>query len=107
MARLVQDSTNPTNAEHLTAIILCRDEFLGTLMLNGANKEKFGALKTDLSNQYCFGNDLYPKSPDQCLSFLNSCTDVQARSPRNPTPTVPTPVKQKDLALVFAQGADK
>ena len=36
---LVQDATNPTNGEHLAAIKLCCDKFLGTLMLNGTNEE--------------------------------------------------------------------
>jgi hypothetical protein len=74
----------------------------------GANKQQFGALKTDLSNQYGFGNDLNLKSPDQCLSLLNSCSDALAHSPHTPTSfTFPAPVKQEDKAPVFVQGADK
>ncbi len=108
MAGLVQDLSNPTNAEHLAAIKLCHDEFLGALMLNGANKERFGALKNDLSNQYGFGNDLFPKSLDQYLSLLNCRTDAAPACSVRTTPTpAPTPVKQDDEALVFAQGADK
>ncbi len=58
---LVVDVNSPTNAERMTAIKLVRDEFLGALMLSGTNKDQFSALKTELSNQCGFGNDLYPK----------------------------------------------
>jgi hypothetical protein len=105
-AGLVQDVSNPTDAEHLATIKLCRDEFLGTLMVSGADKEKFGALKNDLSIR--FGNDLYPKSPDQCLSLLNGCNDAtHTCSARTTPPPAPSPVKQNDEALVFAQGASR
>jgi hypothetical protein len=108
MAGLVQDASNPTDAERLAAIKLCRDEFLGMLMLSEANKERLRALKNDSSNQYGFGNDLYPKSPDQCLTLLNCCIDTaQACSVRTTTPPAPSPVKQDDEALVFAQGAKR
>jgi hypothetical protein len=105
-AGLIQDATNPTNDECLPAIKLRHDKFLGAVMLIGANKEQFGALKTDLSNQYSFGNDLYPKSPNQYLSLFNHRTLSPAPSPHMPNPPAPAPIKQEDKALVFAQGAD-
>jgi hypothetical protein len=40
----------PTNKERVMAMRLTRDEFLGALMLNGAKKIRFSALKADLSN---------------------------------------------------------
>jgi hypothetical protein len=75
-AGLVQDTANPNDAEHLAAIKLCCDEFWCALVLSGANKERLGALKNNLSSQHGFGNNLYPKSPDQCLSYLNCCTNA-------------------------------
>ncbi len=101
-AKLVQEASNPSDAEHLAAIKFCRDEFLGKLMLNGANKELFWVLKNNLSNQYGFGNDFFPKSPDQFLSLLNHHTDA---APARPTPAS-APVKQNDEAAAFAQGAN-
>ncbi len=35
--KVIQDAENPTDADHLIAIKQCRDEFLGCLMLSGAN----------------------------------------------------------------------
>jgi hypothetical protein len=53
------------------AVNLVWGEYLGALMLSGANHDRFSLLRTDLQNQYGYGNDLYPKSVDQCLSMLN------------------------------------
>ena len=99
----VSSATNPTDAERMVAIILVCDEFLGCLMLSGANRDRYAALKTDLHNQYGYGEDLYPKSPDQCLTLLNWRSDTPARSPRHKDPK-PAPIKQEEEALVFAQG---
>ncbi len=104
LEKVIQDAKNPTDAERLIAIKQCCDEFLGCLMLSGANQERYAALKSDLNNQYGFGKDLYPKSPDLCLSLLNRRLDVPLRQPRQNFQTPPQ-VKQEEEALVFAQGA--
>jgi hypothetical protein len=67
----ISSATTPIDAERMTAIKLVHDEFLGCLMLSGANKDRYAALKADLHNQYGYGKDMYPKSPDQCLTLLN------------------------------------
>ncbi len=59
---IIADAMNPSADKCLMATTLVRDGFLAALMLSGANKERYSALKTELSNQYGFGNDLYPKS---------------------------------------------
>jgi hypothetical protein len=41
----VSSATNPTDAERMAAIKLVRDEFLGCLMLSGANRDCYAALK--------------------------------------------------------------
>ena len=56
------DPDNPTKPELATAHKSVRDEFLAALMLSGANRDRYGALRNELANQYGFGNDLYPKS---------------------------------------------
>ncbi len=99
----ISSATAPTNAECMSAIKLVFDEFLGCLMLSGANRDRYAALKTDLHNQYGYEKDLYPKSLDQCLTLLNRCSDAPTWSPCPKDPK-PTPVKQKEEALVFAQG---
>jgi hypothetical protein len=60
-------------------------------------------LKSDLNNQYGFGKDLYPKSPDLCLSLLNRRSDAPLHQPCQNFQTPPQ-VKQEEEALVFAQG---
>jgi hypothetical protein len=99
----VSSATAPTDAERMAAIKMVRDEFLGCLMLSGANRDCYTALKTDLHNQYGYGKDLYPKSPDQCLTLLNRRSDAPAWSPCHKEPK-PAPIKQEEEALVFARG---
>ncbi len=101
-AREVSSATAPSDAECMAAIKLVRDEFLG-FMLSGANRDRYATLKTDLHNQYGYGKDLYPKSPDQCLTLLNRHSDTPTRSPCHKEPK-PAPIKQEEEALVFAQG---
>ena len=81
LEKVIQDAKNPTDTERLIAIKQCRDEFLGCLMLSGANRDRYAGLKSDLNNQYGFGKDLYPKSPDLCLSLLNRRSDAPLRQP--------------------------
>jgi len=83
----------------------CHDEFLGCLMLmfSRANRDRYAGFKSDLNNQYGFGKDLYPKSPDLCLFLLNRRSDATLRQPRQNI-QAPPQVKQEDEALVFAQG---
>ena len=102
------DAANPSETELATAKATVRDEFLAGLMLSGANRDRYNALRYELANQYGFGNDLYPKTVDQCLTMLNRRKDAAPRTPRTPQPPRdPTPKPAEDEALVFAQGADK
>jgi hypothetical protein len=96
-AGVISSATAPTDAERMATIKLVRDEFLGCLMLSGANRDRYAALKADLHNQYGYGKDLYPNSPDQCLALLNRCLDAPTRSHRPPVPK-PAPVKQEEEA---------
>jgi hypothetical protein len=73
---ITRNASVPTKAVYLIAIKHCGDEFLGCIMLNRANHECYVALKSDLNNQYGFGKDLYPKSPDLCLALINRCSDT-------------------------------
>ena len=100
--------TPPTKDELAAAHLSVREEFLAALFLSGANRDRYGALRNELANQYTFGNDLYPKTMDQCLTMLNCRVNNVPRTPRGPPcqPLVGQPVKQEDEALVFAQGAD-
>lgn len=107
-----QQCTNPakpTDSELALAKKTVRDEFLACFMLSSANRERYGPLRNELANQFGFGNDLYPKTPDQCLTMMNRRMDSAPRLPRgNPRqPQVEQPAKNEEEALVFAQGADK
>jgi hypothetical protein len=78
---LCSDPDNPTEVELTAARATVREEFLAGLMLSGANRDQYNALKTELANQYAFGNDLYPKTVDQCLTMLNRRKDSSSRTP--------------------------
>ena len=105
------DPTAPTDSELATAKATVRDEFLAGLMLSGANYNRYNLLRYELANQYGFGNDLYPKTVDQCLTMLNRRKDAVPRGSRNQHQQQQqqqrdAAPKQEDEALVFAQGAD-
>jgi hypothetical protein len=104
-----QDVARPTPDELAIANKCVREEFLAALMLSGANRDRYGALRTEFSNQYTFGNDLYPKTVDQCLTMMNRQMDSAPRQPPGPPrhPPIEQPVKTNDEALVFAQSTDK
>jgi hypothetical protein len=94
------DPLNPTDAKRAMAVNLVCGEYLGALMLSGANCDRFSLLRTDLQNQYGYGNDLYPKSV-QCLSMLNHWT-VAPEQPWRDTAPPPTPVPpNKRMKLLF------
>ena len=106
--KLCNDPAKPTDMELTAAHKHVHDEFLAALMLSGANRDRYGALRNELANQFGFGNDLYPKSTDQCLTMMNRRLDGaprQSRAPRQPQGE--QPVKAEQEVLVFAQGADK
>jgi len=76
-------------------------------MLNGAHHERFGALRTDLKNQYGYGEDRYPKTIDACLSLLNRW-QPRPEEKASPTPRkTPDKAPDDDQALVFAQDSKK
>jgi hypothetical protein len=109
---LIADPANPTDTERALAVSSVREEFLAALMLSGANRDRFWALRTDLKNQYGYGDDRYPKTIDNCLSLLNRWQpfkESQVKTPRTPrTPTTPTDKDNADdEALVFAQDGKK
>jgi hypothetical protein len=105
----IADASNPTDPEKAAAISAVREEYLTTLMLSSLNRDCFGELRTDLKNQYGYGEDRYPKTTDACLSMLNRWTPSAAtntpRTPCNPPTQSPKPVE--DEAPVFAQDAAK
>jgi hypothetical protein len=108
---LCSDPDNPTEVELATVRATVREEFLAGLMLSGANRDRYNALRTELVNQYAFGNDLYPKTVDQCLTMLNhhknpsSCTRRNVPQQQQSHKGTGTP-KQEDEALVFAQDSN-
>jgi hypothetical protein len=102
-ARIISSATAPTDDERMKTIKLAAVDFWGCLMLSGASRDRYAALKADLNNQYGYGTDLYPKSPDQCLSLLNRHSDAPVHSP-HPQVSKPAPVKQEEEARVFTQG---
>ena len=70
-AHLCVDPLKPTDTVLAAAHKDVRVEFLAALMLSGANRVRYGALRNELANQFGFGNNLYPKTTDQCLTMMN------------------------------------
>ena len=65
------DPNNPSKDELAEAHKIVCDEFLAALILSRANRERYRVLRNELANQYGFGNNLYPKTVDQCLTMMN------------------------------------
>ena len=84
VVKLCNDPAKPTDTELAAAHKDVHDEFLAALMLSGANRDRYGALRNELANQFGFSNDLYPKTTDQCLTMMNRRMDGAARQPRAP-----------------------
>ena len=49
-----------------------REKFLSALMLNGANRDKYGKLKRSMAENYVTGTSKYPESPKVVLCILNT-----------------------------------
>jgi hypothetical protein len=56
------DAANSSETELPTAKATVHDKFLAGLMLSGANRDRYNALRYELANQYGFGNNLYPQN---------------------------------------------
>jgi len=107
-AKLCNDPAKPTDTELAAAHKNVQDKLLAALMLSGTNRDRYGALHNELANQFGFGNDLYPKTTNQCLTMMNRRMDGAPRQPCAPRqPQGEQPIKVDEEALVFAQGADK
>jgi hypothetical protein len=84
-ANSIANATCPTDAERALALNAVHDEYLAVLMLSGAHRNHFSVLRTDLKNQYRYGDDCNPKTFDACLFLLNRWTILgQQKSPRAP-----------------------
>jgi hypothetical protein len=70
-SRTILNAKNPTDAKPALAVSAMHEEYLAALMLSGAHQERFGDLRTNLKNQYGYGDNRYPKMLDACLSLLN------------------------------------
>ena len=104
------DPNNPSKDELAETHKIVCNEFLVALILSGANRECYGLLRNELANQYGFGNNLYPKTVDQCLTMMNQRMDStparQQHGPQQQQHSLPN-IKQEEEALVFAQGSNE
>jgi len=85
-AKLCNNPAKPTDTELATAHKDVRDEFLTALMLSGANRDRYEVLRNELANQFGLGNNLYPKTTDQCLTMINHRMDNAPRQPQGEQP---------------------
>jgi hypothetical protein len=49
-----------------------REKFLAALMLNGANRDKYGKLKRSMAENYVTGTSEYPESPEVVMRILST-----------------------------------
>ena len=56
------DFDKPTEIDLAAAKKSVCEEFLASLMLSSANRDRYNALRNELANQYGFGNDLSKNS---------------------------------------------
>jgi hypothetical protein len=66
------DTDKATGDEMKEAKKTVREKFLATLMLNGANRDKYGELKRSMTENYVMGTSEYPESPEFVLCILNA-----------------------------------
>jgi hypothetical protein len=66
------DMDNASTSEMRDAKKIVRDKFLATLMLSGANREKYGKLKHGMAENYVAGTSEYPESPEVVLHILSA-----------------------------------
>eukprot|EP00804_Cyclotella_cryptica_P023700 CCRYP_019316-RA/>CCRYP_019316-RA protein AED:0.38 eAED:0.25 QI:0/0/0/1/0/0/2/0/908 len=89
-------------AQKEEAFSTAREKYLAMLMLDGANKERFGALKEDMDLDYAKGQDTYPMTQNAVLRLLNS---------KNNTVVKRTPLPKQEAGgednMVFAQSTDR
>ena len=63
------DTDKATGDEMKEAKKTVREKFLATLMLNGANCDKYGELKRSMAENYVMGTSEYPEAPN--LSYVS------------------------------------
>ena len=66
------DTDKATEGKMKEAKKKVREKFLATLMLNGANRDKYGELKRSMAENYVTGTSEYPESPEVVLCILNA-----------------------------------
>jgi hypothetical protein len=66
------DMEKATGDEMKEAKKTVRNKFLAALMLNGANRDKYGDLKRSMAENYVTGTSEYPESPEVVLRILNA-----------------------------------
>jgi hypothetical protein len=61
-----------TGDEMKEAKKIVRKKFIAALMLNGANRDKYGELKRSMTENFVMGTSEYPESPEVVLCILNA-----------------------------------
>ena len=68
----VTDVANATPKQISDAKKAVRDKHLAALMLNGANRDRYGELKRGMAKNYITGTSVYPDSPEMVLRILTA-----------------------------------
>ena len=75
-----------------TASAAVRESFMTCMMLSGANKDRYGGLKSKLENAQLLGRDNLPKTREDLMGILNNFKD-ETKTTKYDNPSAPEQVE--------------
>jgi hypothetical protein len=102
LKRMGTDRDGCTVAQRTQALAVAKEKYLAMLMLDGANKMRFGEMKEDMDLDYAKGQDTYPTTRNGVLRLLNSKNNTVIKAP-----AVPRHESPEEDNMVFAQSSDR
>ena len=70
------DPDVPTEEERTRATQIARDKYLAVLFLLNSDKRRYGALITNISNEFVRGNDTYPTTLTGAYDYIVNYTEI-------------------------------
>ena len=70
------DPDVPTEEERTRATQIARDKYLAVLFLLNSDKRRYGALITNISNEFVCGNDTYPTTLTGAYDYIVNYTEI-------------------------------
>jgi hypothetical protein len=73
--------TNPSDAQAEAAANVAIEQVKAALLINGADRRKFGKLKDELANDYLLGSDKYPDTLEKAGRILSNYQSTNTQIP--------------------------